>query len=140
MSSPPSSGRLGPTGEEDVGFAVEQDQDAALVESAGSEAAFDLALVDLHMPGTDGLALGDQVPTVLLALASRPLPWLAIGVGTAVDQVAQADVETFVSELGGSSNSSSAPMLPPIWWTRRREMVSPSPVPPRLRDRPASTR
>ena len=57
------------------------------------------------------LGTGDQVPTVLLALASRPLPWLAIGVGTAVDQVAQADVETFVSELGGSSNSSSAPML-----------------------------
>lgn len=53
----------------------------------------------------------DQVPTVLLALASRPLPWLAVGVGVAVDQVAQAEVETFVSELGGSSTSSAAPML-----------------------------
>ncbi len=33
----------------------------ALLDAAGTEAAFDLAFIDLHMPGTDGLTLGRSV-------------------------------------------------------------------------------
>jgi PAS domain S-box-containing protein len=58
-----------------------------LLEAAGTEGAFDLALVDLHMPGSDGLALARAV-TRRDGLAALPMVLLSDDPSTRLEDVA----------------------------------------------------